>query len=313
MKRDEDKYRFGIYVVMFLFVMLFMASFVSAGFFDWFEKTVTGRASSSPTNLSITVSGVNPAVIEFVSPIADVDLASGTTTSVNFSVIMSDADGVSDLNDTSVTANFTRAGEATRFNDSCVWVGDLDAVSANYSCTIDIWYWDEDDVWDINVSGRDLGNLSEFYNDSESFNLNTLQSLVISPASLTWSSISPNATNQTSNNDPTVINNTGNWNGTVRVIAINLLGESDVNYKIPAENFTVGLTTGGGNPECGADLMQNGSSVILTNSVANRGNLSLGSGVGQEEIYYCLFQVPSNLSSQAYSTVTGGSWTILHA
>ncbi len=310
MKKRGSYTKVGI--VVFLILGLSML-FVSAGLIDWFQKTITGKASTQPTNLTITVSGTNPAVIEYVSPIADVSLDDGgVSTAVEFTLLMSDADGVADLNDSSVSANFSRTGESTRINSSCVHLEDLDANKANYSCTISFWYWDGPGSWDIGVKGNDLGNTTWVYNTSTNVTLETLYSLVLSPVSLTWPAISPNATNQTSDNDPTVINNTGNYNGTIDVIGIDLYGETDSSYRIYTENFTVGLTTGAENPECGGDILQNGTSTTITNSVSNRGNLSEGGGVGQEDFYHCIFHVPSNLSSQTYSTNTGGSWTILY-
>ena len=312
MKREESNIQFGIYLAMFLLIVLLTISFISAGFFDTLKKTITGKASSQLTNMSITVSGVNPAVIELVSYISDTLPTEGTNRSVVFYVTMYDANGVSDLNDSSVRANFSKAGEVTRNSSACTLVADIDANRANYSCNVNIQYWDEIGAWNVTVEGNDLGNKTTAINGSRSFNISQLKALVISPASLTWPAISPNATNQTSDNDPTTINNTGNFNGTIDVNAINLLGESDESYSLPARNFTVGLTSGGGNPECGGTAMVNATSTTVTSSVSNTGNLSLGSGVGQEQFYYCLIHVPANLSSQIYSTTTGGGWTILY-
>ena len=310
MEKRGSYEKIGIAVFLILGFSLVL---VSAGLIDWFQKTITGKASSQPTNLTITVSGVNPAVIEYVSPISDVSLNDGGgTTGVTFYVTMSDADGVSDLNDSSVSANFTKTDESVRFNNSCVHLEDIDANRANYSCTIDLWYWDEAGDWNISVRGKDLGNMTWVYNLTTNVTLLELKSLVIFPISLTWPAISPDATNQTSDNDPTTVNNTGNYNGTIRVTGIDLHGETDSDYRIYAGNFTVGLTTGAGNPECAGDALQNDTMVTITGSVANRGNLSEGGSVGQEELYHCIFHVPANLSSQTYSTSTGGSWTILY-
>jgi len=298
----------GICIFIIIFIIFLMTSTVSAGILDWFKNTISGRASQQSTNLTISVSGVNPAIIEYVSVIPNTDPAEFDNKTITFSVTMYDADGVSDLNDTSVSANFSKTDETARLSGTCSHLTDLDANRANYSCSINMWYWDGAGNWTINVRGRDLGNGSWSYNTSSQFQYNLLRAMEISPLTLTWPAINPGADNQTSDNDPTTINNTGNYNESVEVNAINLLGESDPSYKIYAENFTIGLTTGG-DAECGGTQLQNATYIDIANSDANPGNLSSGGGNGQEDFYYCITEVPA-LSSQTYSTTQGGSWTI---
>jgi len=296
-------------ILILLILSVIILPKVNAGILDFIKKTITGKASSRPTNITITISGTNPAKITYVSPISAVDPTEATYKSVTFYITAYDEDGVADLNDSSFRAEFNNSNEPRR-SGSCTLVNDINAKSANYSCTVNMWYWDKSGVWTINASGTDLGNKSIATNTSTTFTYNQLKAMVISPTTLTWPAISPNSTNQTSDNDPTLINNTGNYNGTIDVTAINLLGESDPLYIIYAANFTVGLTTGAQNPECAGQALANNTLVTITNSISNRGNLSAGGGAGQEEFYYCIPRVPSNLSSQTYSTTLGGSWTI---
>jgi len=308
-------------VILFI-VMLFILTMpsISADFFPDFWNKITGQASSQSTNVSITVAGTSPATIPTVSAISATDPSESSLRNITFYVTMSDTDGVNDLNDSSVNASFSRVGETNRTNSSCVLVSDIDSTSANYSCTISMWYWDGNGNWNVIVTGTDLGNLSLATNTSTAFTYNLLKAMVISPNELTWPSISPAATNQTSNNDPSLINNTGNYNSTIQVTAINLLGQSDTSKIIYAANFTTALTTGGAAcsgtacSECnatGTTALVNATATTITGSNANRGNISAGSGAGQEQFYYCIPNVPSSLSSQTYSTLTAGSWTVL--
>ncbi len=167
------------------------------------------------------------------------------------------------------------------------------------------WEW----AWNVSVWGKDIGNGTTVYNSSTYFTYNLLKAMIVAPTSLTWAALNTATTNQKSNNDPTIINNTGNYNSTLQLTAINLLGQTSPSNMIPANNFTTSNNDG-----TGALLEQsgkNGTATTITGTVANRGNLSVGSGAGQENLYYCIPLVP-NVPSQTYSTQLGGSWTILY-
>ncbi|MBI2452076.1 hypothetical protein HYV50_03280 [Candidatus Pacearchaeota archaeon] len=270
-----------------------------------------GNNNESETR-ELTVNNTAPQITS-VSSIGSISPTEGSTTNVTFYLIMKDNDGVNDLADTSVKANFTRSGEPLRQNTSCALVGDIDSTSANYSCTIQMWYFDENGVWNITVYGEDVEGLSAI-NTTTNFSYVQLQSLKISPAQINFA-VNIGATNQTSTNDPTLINNTGNYNFTnITVNAINLHGESVSTFYIDIANFSIGNNTGASNPECGqsgATTLTNGTDRQIINTVLNRGNNSINDGsTGQEQIYYCLRTVPSTISSQIYSTSTAGSWLI---
>jgi len=293
--------------------LLLIIPLVSAGFFDFIKNPITGKATSQPTNISVGVVGTNPVQITQVGPIAAVNPTELSTTTIAFEIHMYDPDGVADINDTSVNATFTKSGETSKTtgnSGTCTFVADLDSYTANYSCSIDMWYFDGSGSWTISAQGKDVGNSTWIVNNSATFTYNELKAMVISPGALTFPSVSPGGINQTSNNDPTLINNTGNYNGTIDVTAIDLYGESDSSYWIYAENFTSGLTEGTAICLSGTSLV-NATATEITSSISNRGNLSSGSGAGQEEIYYCIPKVPE-IVSQTYSTEGGGSWTIAY-
>jgi len=296
-------------ILLIIIIILTIAIFV--GFPNVFN--LTGLASSTGyTNLTISVAGANPVVVEFISPIADTDPVENTSRTISFNVHVYDPDGFNDVNDSSVFANFTKGLTTRATSAACTQVNDFASYRVNYSCSIQMWYWDANGGWNISVRASDMGNRTLIFNTSSWFSYNRLKALVISPQSLTWPAISSGEKNATSDNHPTVVNNTGNYNGTVNITAINLIGESNSAQSITAANFTVGLTTSGAEPECLGTVLANNTPVTIPSSSSSPGNLSAGSNAGQSRYYYCIPQVPLALSTQTFSTIAGGSWTIVY-
>jgi hypothetical protein len=234
-------------------------------------------------------------------------------TRLNFTVEITDPDGVNDINDTSIRANFSRVGESVRTNNSCVLLGDLNGTNANYSCEIEMQYFDFNGVWSITVGGTDLGNLSFVFNDTSNFTYNQLQAILISN-STEFPSISSGDINITANGSWTEINNSGNYNSTnISVSAVNLLGETDASAFFEVANFSVNNNTGA-NIECAIDndaiALVNGTDNWVVNATLIRGNHSVAdNSTGQVNLYYCIRLAPQSLSSQVYSTSSDG-WTI---
>lgn len=312
----------AIYLLTFFVFIIMMGSFVSAGFFEDLYNTLTGKVTE--TNISITVSGVNPVTIEvhnetIINPLPNDD----TILDIEFWVTVSDVDGVADINDSSVNASFEfiSAGEATRSNSSCIQEGaDIDGNSANFTCTITTWYFDSQGYWNITVFANDLGNKTAQVNNSQSFQLDQLTAFKISPEALIWAAVSPGDTNQTSTNDPTLINNTGNNNitvGNLKINATNLLGASVPADFIPVANFSLDIDTGASNETCiGGTTPVNNTEIALANAILPKGNHSpnfQNATSAQEQIYYCITEVPVSIQSQTYTTeiATGyGPWAI---
>ena len=277
--------------------------------------TVQFNVTYAGANYTINSTENAAPTISLVSNISNTDPTEAGATEIEFFITMTDTDGVDDLDDTSVTANFTfsSAGEATRENSSCVLIGDLDATSANYSCTIGLYYFDANGGWNISASGSD-DSAETAVNDSTFFEYNLLKAIVISPTSISFET-GIGSTNQTATNDPTLVNNTGNYNVTlnnIQINATNLLGVDTPSYFIPVTNISVDIETGS-SAECIGSTPVNGTSTNITNSILPKGNNSLSYGnstSGQEQIYYCITEVPTTISSQEYSTTGYGSWTI---
>jgi hypothetical protein len=296
-----------IAVFMFLVFILGNVSFGAAISRDSFSQgnILTGKAISQNTNVSIVVSG-NPPTSDDISTIPDPSITEAGISNVLFYATVSDPDGTSNIQ--LVNASFSKSAQTTRTNATCVKVANLNATQANYSCIISYWYWDGAGTWDVNVQVKDIDN--NIANRAETLTLLETSAIVLSPNALSWATIAPGSVNQTSNNDPTLINNTGNYNvpsGNIQVKALDLIGQTNGAYFIPAANFTSGVNTGG-NAECLGTALVNNTFSSITGSILPAGNNSAGNG--QEQLYYCLKQAPSNLISQTYSTSILGSWVV---
>jgi hypothetical protein len=287
----------GAYFIFLVFVIIILSSIVSAGIFDWFKGT--GKASSQTQNVSLTVTGGNPVTVEV--PTISANPIEFNSVTVNFVANVSDPDGVNDINDSSVVVKFTNG--ATVRNGVCSWSRDISTIKSNYSCSVVMWYFDQaGSGWTLNVSASDLGS-KILVSGTSVFTYNELRAMVLTPSTLTWPAVVTGAVNQLSN-DPTRINNTGNYNGSVSVTARDLLGETNPAELIPASGFRAGPVSG---TECTATALVNNTITSVAGSNSNPGNLSAGGGQGN--IYYCIPLVPS-VSSQVYSTTTGGSWEV---
>jgi len=297
-------------LAIFAVLICLIIPLLSAGAFSDFINKIFFSPGPQPTNVTISVTGSNPAQIIYVQPILSTAPLEETYRNINFTLTMRDIDGLSDINISSVKANLTHLGETTRGNSSCI-IKTFENTSntANFTCTVSMWYWDGNyPDWVVNVSGTDKGAQTRVYNDTTRFAYQEFKALVVTPSVLTWPPVSSGAANQRSNNDPTWINNTGNFQGNVKVKGIDLYGvEIDPLIFIPAANFIVDNDTD--DPTCVVgNFLINNSDVTIVASSSNRGNLSQGGEAGQEKLYYCL-DVPS-ISTQTYSTTKGGSWII---
>lgn len=292
---------------LFLVGILVLSSFASAGFFDWVGN-ITGHATSETTTLTITVGNNAPTITQIQSLSAQTPSESSTKKiTLNFNV--TDLDGVSNINASTVAAQFERSGEATRTNASCVLVTEHNFTTAEYSCSIDMWYFDGSGAWTINVSAKDI-NDAEARNTSTSFTYNQLTSMVMSPTSTTWGVLSLTDTNVGSNNDPVVINNTGNdMNLSIEVLGHDLQGLVNTDDYIYASNFSIDVVTEG----CLGTTMADNVSTAVANAALNKGNNTINNGddtSGQEELFFCLKGLPDGITAQEYSSNATGPWMV---
>jgi len=228
-----------------------------------------------------------------------------------------------DWNDSTAKINVSLANEITRENSSCSRYQSSGSY-ANYTCNITMWWFDGAGNWNITASISDNASLYGM-NDSITMYVAATTGFEISPGNLTWNAFPLGSTNQTSNNDPLILNNTGNQpvgdvtgNSNISINATNLLGEIDNSYKLFASNFSVSTATGGvcsgaDCVECGggsAGNLSRGIYANVTSAVLPKGNYTKEDGTGQEQLYFCLRIAGRDLIQQPYSTKGEGLWTI---
>ncbi len=272
----------------------------------------TNNLENNTINRTFSVTTAVAPTIDDISNLPLQNVTEGGLMNVTFFVNVSDAQGFGTID--IVNATFIRTGEETRQNSSCKFISDYNATQANYSCTIGIWYWDGAGNWTINVTANDTTSLiSSAYN--ETFELSKTTSFIVSPSPITFATIIPGTENTTSNNDPSLLNNTGNADiplNYVSVKTLDLHGNDYPAYFINSTNFSISIETGS-NLECDGDSMKNDTYVNITGSILTAGNNSLNYGnetSGQEQIYYCIKKIDTTLVAQTYSTDLLGSWLI---
>jgi len=267
----------------------------------------------APQNVSVTVSGVD-AVSFVVSEGTNGTFGAGilgdqgASKPIDFVVTMIDPNGEHELDDSSVSADFYFNGVVRETPAACIYIPAEDTTTShNYSCVIDMWYFDEVGIWTVNVTGRDTGNGTWMYDTGTNFQYLPLNSIEFAEGTgnLDFGSIVPGATDVAETGNPTKINNTGNYEGALEVVGIDLresIGQPVV-YTFSVANFSVDDITDG----CSGLALTDQSPAQVTASIA-RGNLSAGQG--QTDIYYCIPSVPGNLPAQTYSTEQVTSWEV---
>ncbi|MFA5952961.1 MAG: hypothetical protein WC812_00010 [Candidatus Pacearchaeota archaeon] len=293
---------------VFLFALIIISlPLISAGFPEFWNK-VTGKVTTSPVDLNITVTSGSAPLIYSVQNSTMTDVSSGlnegpnpTYITINFSV--SDTDGNANINDSSARINFTKTGETTRENLTCTESGSSGNY-ANYTCNVTMWWWDGAGLWNITAYISDI-NSNSGINDSQKFSVGTTAGFQVTPSSLTFSSISPGATNQQATNDPMSLNNTGNLVRNVQINATNLYGEQNNVYALGASNFSVNTADA-----CAGTAMVSQTYTSISGASLPIGNYTINDGTAQEQLYFCLDSSNSNLISQSYSTSEAGAWTI---
>lgn len=245
------------------------------------------------------ISANSPPSITFLNKLPPQNPIENGITSVNFEIRVSDNDGVGDINDSSVNTGFKKTGEQAR-SGNCAWQSDIDAFTASYLCSVNMYYYDGAGTWNIEVNASDLSGASASTGAS-SFTYNSLKAIIITqPSQLNWSALISGSSNQQSSSDPTIIRNTGNYEGQILVNAKNLLGLEYPSELISADLFSASAISGN---ECSGTQLQSDITVPISDSSLTRGSSAI------EEIYYCLRSVPE-LPSQSYTAQGANSWII---
>ncbi len=295
------------YLFLALIFLMLIIPLTSAGFVDWFKATITGKDTSGTTALNITI-GNAPPTIAFVSVIPDQTPNENGINSTTFTFNATDTDGFLNINVSTAQARFNKTGETTRVNTSCINLSQS-GDNVNFSCTIDMWYYDGNGDWTINVTIKDI-NDAPGENSSTTFQYNLLPAMTMSPTSLGWTDFGVTQIWQNSTDNPVVVNNTGNAKPkSINVTGLDLQGEGNPAQYIYAANLSIENKTGG----CTGTAMSNDTSINVTSAILQRGNNSLNynnATSGQEQIYFCVTAVNSDLGPQSYSSAAFGAWTI---
>ncbi len=334
-----------LFILIVIFgVLLISSDLVDAKFLDGITgrtiwERITGRAPSQSVGLSVKLDSA-----PIIGNVTTYNLASGLTvleagnTSIFFSFIVTDADGSSDIVNNSATANITRGGETTRYNDTTInpSLGGCRAQEQgvnfkNFTCNISVVFYDGAGVWNISVRINDtIGAFGQ--NTTRNFTINELKAIQINPSSILFPTILLSAVNTTAASNITV-NNTGNAkingrefnNRYLNLTAITLVGESIETAQdvIPTNNFTVGTTLDLGPAPAFCDTSRVQNTTRLANTTAtplglhnnfsgmiNGSHVIPGASNNFQVISFCLLEV-GNITAQNYSTLKSGSWTIL--
>lgn len=294
-------------LVSLAILSMILLPLVSADFFSNFWGKITGKATSDNTNLNISI-GNSPPTVPYVQAISAQDPTIGSTTSIVFNFTATDTDGVSNIDNSTAAGYFNRTGEPTRSNSSCE-ARNASGNSVTFTCTIDMWYFDENGAWTINATIQDYSSALG-RNDTTSFTYNIQTAMTMNQTSLTWPSVGVADTDTGSNNDPIKVNNRGNdVDLSINVTSYDLEGDEIKTDYIYANNFTIEDTSEG----CSGTTMTNASSINVTSAILQRGNNTLdfdNETSGQELIHFCLKGVLPTISSQSYSSSAFGAWTV---
>ena len=255
-----------------------------------------------------------------------ISIVEGTYTQLNFSFIAVDPNGKGDLDNSTarLEINITKyladgtTLSTVRSNNSCAANNTIGNTGINYSCIINLWYFDIGGAWTINASIKDR-NTTQSENRTTQFLLASTTAMVMSPVSLTWPTLELGTTNRTSNSTPITINNTGNKDisaGGITISGSDLQGLTTLSQFIMAQNFSVHAINGTSGCtgvdclQCNGTQMMNSTSGTTNPQTLAMANMTAGNNTinfqnqtsGQENLFFCLRTVPSDISRQVYDT-----------
>ena len=318
----------GVYrYYAFLSVIILITIFLIAGPFvldssTGFWNAITGAATSSTTTLSVTINSAP--VVNFVGAVAPQSISAGTTALFAFKFNVTDTDGFGTINNLSATVriNYTGAPDNYNFtaNTTCSPFLQTSSTSITYNCNVTVWYFAQAANWTINASINDTSGVYA-QNITTTFQIQSTTAMDMTPTALTWPTIDLGNTNSTSNADPIRINNSGNKDidvGGITVTGNALYGLTTTSDFIGAGNFSVHAVngssscTGDGCKECNGTLMINNTATAITTANISAGNYSRNDGTGQEDLFFCIVNVPTIISRQTYDTSAAYTdpWTI---
>ena len=281
MKQKISKFNNGLLKVI-LICMIFVFCVIA-------PKVIADTANHDVT---LTISSISPEILYITNP-GSQNPTSGSVTPVYLEIHVRDNNTISDIRN--VTLAFFKSGGTNRTNQSCQYTGDLGSNVANYTCIANMEFFDADGSWQTHVFANDTSS-NNVYNSSWIMTYNQLHDFNVSVASINFGSIAPSSVNQTSTNDPEILQNIGN----VAIATVNVTGydvKETSGHTITATNFSVGAAD-----DCAGNSMLNATSLVITGISVAVGQASY------DNMYYCIPSVPSGLNNGAYSDIQ--NWVI---
>ena len=239
--------------------------------------------SGLPTLDGIVLSEVSvvlantPPTITYVETIAAKDPVINSNRSVTLEFTATDVDGMGELINSTAFVAFNKSGETMRANFSC-YAETNSSISVNYTCIVQMQYWDVDGTWSINVSVNDSSG-AEATNGVNVFTYNTLTAMDLSGNNITFGVLSAGLSGQGASNDPLYILNQGNQDiSTVTLNATGLGGSGTIG----AGNFTVNEN----DSTTGETQLKNETAITLEWANVTRGE-------GTQEPLYFFVDIPA--------------------
>ena len=191
----------------------------------------------------LTLGNDNP-VITWVNDSVSLSPVESGIRTVYIQFNASDANGLSDLNDSSAKIVLNLSGETVRSNTSCS-VQDSSGNTKMYLCAVSFMHYDKDGEWTINASVDDKSG-ENAYNETGTFTYGTLKAVLLGSTELNFSGVSLGQQNAEATQNPLQLDNSGNQNITIiNVTAFNLVKNAEL-INVSAVSVNVTDTSGVG-------------------------------------------------------------------
>lgn len=273
-----------IVVVISVMVVIPMVSIVIA------DTECTSQ--DCPVNTSLTVGNSAPTITDVESGIV-ITLTGDSSTPVNVSFNVTDANGFGDLNDSTSQCVGFKTGESDRTSTSCT-AQDQSGNDLTYNCAVNFQFFDAaaaDWRWNCSVSDN---SLASDFNDTVTFTVNALNFIDQNATTFTWFNAITNVTDQEANSSIRLDNGGNQDYETANVTAHNATdGSNFILATAFALNFESGNATG--------TQMAEGSPVEISSW------FTLQHGDGANETLYAYVDMPA-VPSGSYSSTS--NWLV---
>ncbi|MDO8508510.1 MAG: LamG domain-containing protein [Nanoarchaeota archaeon] len=176
-----------------------------------------------------------------------------------------------------------------------------------YSCVVDIWYYDEPGTWTVKSAVLDSSNSQWSVDTTATFALASEKYLTNDP-SINFGSLAPG--NNLNIKKTLQIKNVGNTDiNCIKLKGKNLIGETNPASNIGVNNFAAHSAVFDASCTLGT-LLVHDTELSFSGFNINRGDNSQGQGLGS--LYFCLKQIPIGLPIQAYSAKNPNPWEITY-